>query len=195
MASDTMPRRKAPRNDLTAEYVRSILDYDPETGVLTWKERSDVRKRNWNTRYAGKIAGTTIGNGRGQIRIHKRGYYSYRLAYLIQTGEWPPDVIDHRDSNADDRWKNLRPATQLQNMQNTKMRSHNTSGAMGVCWDKRRGKWLARVGKFHVGRFDRIEDAVAARIEAAKAIKGEFTHRDDLSRTFVAAAKRPGTGA
>ena len=43
-------------SDLTADYVRSILDYDKETGIFVWRYRSD-KALNWNARYAGKEAG------------------------------------------------------------------------------------------------------------------------------------------
>lgn len=47
---------------------------------------------------------------------------------------------------------------------------NNKSGYKGVCWDKCRNKWCADIriqGKrFRLGRFDNIEDAVRARIEA-----------------------------
>ena len=45
---------------LTAEIARQLLDYDPETGELTWKPRgshwfaSESAFKSWNTKYAGK---------------------------------------------------------------------------------------------------------------------------------------------
>ena len=48
----------------------------------------------------------------------------------------------------------------------------NTSGVVGVSWDKSRDKWFAEIivqGKRHfLGRFDTLEDAKVARDEAKK---------------------------
>ena len=98
--------------NLTAEYVRSILDYDPETGEFRWKHRANVPKRI-NKRYVGKIAGTSIyPYGRRKIVIDDKPYRSSRLAWLMQTGVWPSYEIDHKDNDpSNDRWDNLRPAT------------------------------------------------------------------------------------
>ncbi len=49
---------------ITAEELRSIIEYNPESGVLTWRARprehfqSERICKIWNTKYAGKIAGT-----------------------------------------------------------------------------------------------------------------------------------------
>ncbi len=50
--------------ELTQETVRELLDYDPDTGLLTWKER-DVKwfknehaSKVWNAKYANKEAFT-----------------------------------------------------------------------------------------------------------------------------------------
>lgn len=48
--------------------------------------------------------------------------------------------------------------------------STNTSGVTGVSWDKSRNKCLAQIvfqgKKYHLGRFDKKEDAVEARKKA-----------------------------
>ncbi len=59
-----------------------------------------------------------------------------------------------------------------------KIRKNNTSGIKGVCWDKRRNKWLAQIRfqghNYHLGRYTKIEDAAEARKEAEKNIFGDF---------------------
>lgn len=60
----------------------------------------------------------------------------------------------------------------------SKIRSTNTSGTTGVYFDKSRGKWSAEImfkkKKYHLGRYDKKEDAVKARKEAETRIFGEF---------------------
>lgn len=95
------------------------------------------------------------------------------------TGEWPQVEIDHRDGDpSNNRWLNLRPATHQQNLCNTRLRSDNTTGAKGVVFDKRNGRYRARIylNKRHVslGGYDTLEQASAVYAEAARKHFGEF---------------------
>lgn len=164
---------------LTATYLRSVLDYDAETGVFRWKWRADLS--DWdNKRIAGEIAGGSHDkNGRVRIEIMGRAYYAHRLAWLYMTGEWPEGLIDHRDTDAgNNRWENLRPATRSQNTANSKARLGSRSGLKGVSWRKREKKWVARImkdGKSQsLGYFDKPEDAHAVYAMAAAETFGEF---------------------
>jgi len=166
------------RNDLTAEYVREILDYDPVTGVFKWKWRDDVRKRD-NSRYAGKAAGSVQPDGYVKITINKRLYRAHRLAWLFVYGEWPQKDLDHRDGDrANNRIANLRPATSQENNRNVGLRADNTTGIKGVYWRTDRGKFRAEIrtdGKhLHLGSFDTLAEAIAARIAAEIEYFGPF---------------------
>jgi hypothetical protein len=157
-------------NDLTADYVRSILDYDPETGVFKWKWREDVGSR-WNTRYAGKAAGCVQRVGYVLISINDRLYKAHRLAWLFVYGEWPPEQIDHIDCDKlNNRIANLRLATMQENQRNVGLQKNNTTGIKGVCWHKRDRKFQAEIkvgGKrLHLGTFDTLAEAIAARTTA-----------------------------
>lgn len=169
----------AKREAITAEYVRAILHYNPETGVFTWRERAGMRPQ-WNARYAGKSSGNLSKKDKcWRIDIDDVAYLAHRLAWLYVTGEWPKDKIDHRDTNAsNNRFKNLREATQAENACNTRRRSDNTSGLKSVGWHKQCSKWRARITKdgkeFHLGLFNNIEEAAAAYANAASEIHGEF---------------------
>jgi hypothetical protein len=97
---------------LTAERLRELLDYDPETGIMTWQ----VDHRNAP---AGSIAGTTTWERYVRIWINGRSYVRSRLAWLYTHGHWPAYQVDHINRNAgDDRLCNLREATQSQNTAN-----------------------------------------------------------------------------
>lgn len=87
-------------------------------------------------------------------------------------------LADHINLNGlDNRRLNLRPATHKQNLENTRLHRHNTSGFKGVSWVNKSSKWQATIkhnGKhIYLGVFDKIEDAVTARKAAEDKY---FTH-------------------
>jgi hypothetical protein len=161
---------------LTAARARELLEYSPESGVLKWK----VGPSN-------KIAaGTPIGskNASGYVRfmIDERSYMGHRVAWLLQTGEWPEKQVDHINGvRADNRWSNLRAATGTQNNANSRVYRNNTSGFKGVCWDRAKQKWRAYIqvgGKVkRLGLHVSKEDAASAYGTAAEKYFGEFARR------------------
>lgn len=164
---------KGARDDLTAEYVRSILDYEPETGVLRWRVTLSRRV------VAGKIAGWKRPDGRICLGIGDHDYRAHRLIWLMQTGHWPPQEIDHIDLDpSNNRWLNLRLATPSQNQANRPLRRNSRSGYTGVCFDNKKKEWIAYINKRHIGRFKCFDDAVACRAEAEKAIHREFAYQN-----------------
>ena len=157
----------AQANELTVEYLRSILNYDPETGIFTWKISNSSRAK------VGAVAGSLDGNGYLRLRLQSRLYQAHRLAWFYMCGEWPKLNIDHINRNpSDNRLVNLRDVTQKQNLQNAGKRSDNTSGHPGVSWYKQRSKWRARIKhnqkNIHLGYFSTLEEAIAARKAAER---------------------------
>jgi hypothetical protein len=73
----------------------------------------------------------------------------------------------------DNRRANLRIVTHVQNIANIGVRRHNSSGFIGVCFDRRRQKWMAYARRF-VGYFETPEEAALARDAAARTLAGEF---------------------
>lgn len=153
----------AAADSLTAARLREVLHYDPKTGVFTW-----LVTRGAVT--AGDVAGSANSNLYLRIAVDGRKYQAHRLAWLYMRGEWPPHQIDHRDTDKlNNRWKNIRPATNRQNGQNKrKAQANNKSGFLGV---RRRGnKYGAAIednGKeLWLGTFEAPEPAHAAYLEA-----------------------------
>jgi hypothetical protein len=154
------------------EYLLQRLIYDPEQGKLFWKT-SD--RNGW----VGKQAGWLMNNGYVMLDIDGRAYLAHRIAWYIHTGEDPIyDEIDHVDKNKENfKINNLRKATHSENMINVPTRKDNTSGHKGVNFNKRLGKWSARIQKdskrMFLGYFDSIDDAIEA-YRSAASIHGNF---------------------
>jgi hypothetical protein len=175
-------RTRAPtKTNLSAEFVRSILDYDPESGVFTWKYREDARSQ-WNGSFVGKEAGWINNLGYRRIAINGSSYLAHRLAWLIVTGEWPQFEIDHEDGDAaNNKFSNLREATHRENGRNAKLNSRNISGVAGVYWNKQCQKWCAQIRvdrkQLHLGLFDSFDEAVTVRQLAELEFFGGFRRK------------------
>lgn len=154
---------------ITQQQLKEILNYDPETGLFTWL--TDSSKGGFK---AGRITNCVDAYGYGQINIKGHVYKSHRLAWLYMTGEFPDGQIDHINHQRNDNiWVNLRVVNNAINHRNRPMQHNNTSGFVGVSFDKKVNKFLAYIhiskGKRkNLGYFKEFEDAKAARIEANK---------------------------
>lgn len=162
------------------DYLRKRLRYEPETGKLFWLDYEGM-PNSWRTKWAGKEA-LACDNGAGYLygHIDHVKFRAHRVAYAIHYGEWPDNPIDHINGvRNDNRISNLRAVAQQENQKNMSMRRDNTSGVTGVSWHKRRNGWRVaiKVNKRlkHIGYFDTIEEATAARKEAS--VKYGYTER------------------
>lgn len=180
----------AANTDITAELVRKLLDYDPETGVLTWKARTPdmfasnryPRERNcaiWNTRYAGKRTGCLGPDGYVYVGINNRARLAHRVIWCLVYGEWPPFEVDHHNlKKSDNRLENLRSATHAENKKNVAKSKKSTTGFKGVTYNKQNGKYQAQIktnGKYTFLKYhDTPEEAHRAYCEAAARLHGEF---------------------
>lgn len=157
---------------MTPEYLKSILNYDPETGVFTWlhDHRGPVR--------AGDVAGRTKPNGYISVKIAQQEFYAHRLAYLYMTGTFPEHEVDHINRNrADNRWVNLRSASAANNKANTPVRRTSAVGLKGVSLHKKSGKWRARIQTDTIGYYETPEFAHAAYVKEAAKRFGEFASK------------------
>ena len=156
------------------ERLRECLDYDPDTGVFTWRGGVECH----GTRIAGTRAGNKSFTGYWRLRIDRKEYDAHRVAWFYVHGYWPR-MLDHINGVRDDnRMANLREATGTDNRANTKRPKSNTSGVKGVTWNKSAGKWQAAIAcqrkHFFLGVFDDIKDAEEAYAKAARDKFGKF---------------------
>ncbi|WP_223553388.1 HNH endonuclease signature motif containing protein [Pseudomonas sp. BF-R-01] len=152
-------------SELTQDQANDALHYDPETGIFTRKIQTCGRVK------VGDVAGYVRDDGYRMIRVRVRQYLAHRLAWLMVTGKFPENQIDHiNGSRGDNRWCNLRAVTNTENDRNRAVRRDSASGVMGVRRHNRADGWVARItvsGKImNLGFFKNIEDATAARKSA-----------------------------
>lgn len=168
-------------SNITQQDLQKLLSYDAQTGDLIWRHRprkmfsegyngGETSWKTWNSRYAGRLA-SNVGSG-GYVRVNIMGkrYLAHRLIWMMVHGEWPQEV-DHINGNrTDNRLCNLRAVDRQENMRNVARRSDNSSGFTGVSYAKRENRYLAYITIDKVmrviGRFNTIEEAVAARAKA-----------------------------
>lgn len=136
---------------LTAERLRELLDYDPETGVFT--QRADYTGRRASRWKPGRQAGCVSSQtGYLTLRLDKKLYQAHRVAWLHVHGEWPMHDIDHINGDKlDNRIANLRDVPNRINRENMRRaRADSSTGILGVQFDARRGLYFARIR--HSGR-------------------------------------------
>lgn len=159
---------------ITHERLLQVIDYDPDTGIFTWRAAPSA------TRRAGEVAGCINKHLKCiLIGIDNHRYYGHHIAWFYVHGEWPEDEIDHRNSDRlDNRILNLRQADRSQNLANRRcgrLRG-NAAGYKGV--EKHRHRWAARIRMYGVrkflGDFDTPEEAHAAYCKTAAEMHGEF---------------------
>lgn len=184
------------KKEIPVQHLKNCVSYDAETGQLQWKKRPLHHFKNagcmqrWNSRYAGKEAGTTYTPTRSsdykrvKIVVGNRPVMAHQIAWMLTHGCIPDGMfVDHIDGDAtNNAIKNLRLVTHSENHRNRRIQSNNSSGVPGV--RMYRGKWCARVkinGKEkHLGSFQSKEAAIEARKRYA--IEHGFTERHHTDR-------------
>lgn len=149
--------------NFTQEELKQKLDYNPETGVFTWKINAGRGLKR------GDIAGGIANTGYHRIHVLGHRHLSHRLAWFYVYGKWPKYHIDHINGNIlDNRIANLRDVAVRTNSQNRK--EHRTGKLPGTSFEKSRNKWVAAAqinGKTrYLGRFSSEIEAHQAYINA-----------------------------
>ena len=122
----------------------------------------------------------SMGSWHAAVRGHlvyaaqgRRALLMHRVIFGLVKGD--KKEVDHDDRNGLNNQKdNLKVTNSSGNKKNLPKPRTNTSGVVGVRWFKPGNKWRAEIqvnGKSrHIGYFDRIEDAAAARLEVARSL-------------------------
>lgn len=177
--------KKAPLPD--QDYLEEIFIFDFDRGVLIWKER-DGAPDVWNRSWAGKISGSKSKDGYINVGVNGKLYRAHRLIWKLIYG-YDPNFIDHINGDvSDNRLQNLRDVSHQENHKNRNVYKTNTSGVTGVIFNKRLGKWSARIGVdgkyIHLGVFSDFELAKQARLDAESHYGFHKNHgRDRIGKT------------
>lgn len=108
--------------------------------------------------------------------------YMHRILCPTQNGL----VVDHINGDGlDNRKSNLRAVSASINRLSSRIPKNNTTGFKGIIYDKRRGKWYARIHttingvakRLYLGSFYSPQEAHAAHLAFIKEHYGDFFYR------------------
>lgn len=87
---------------ITQERLKELVNYDPETGIFTWKMK---RKKS----RIGDVAGGLDNHGYIRLGLDWKMYPAHRLAFLYMTGTMPTKFVRYLNGDKTDvRWANLK---------------------------------------------------------------------------------------
>lgn len=160
-----------------------LFTFDSDSGSLVWKERdfeatkntetkrgsAESKTKRWNSRYAGKIAGTKRASGSRfyiTVEVNTKPMMAHRIIWMMNHGDIPEgfevDHIDHDGTN--NRLENLRLVDRSGNMKN-RSKQTNKSGVHGVHWYESNQCWVAQCqsgGVRHRELYKSFDDACEA---------------------------------
>lgn len=160
---------------ITQNKLKQIFSYNKDTGEL-------IRIWSHHKRFIGKRAGCITPKGYRLVSIGTKTYWEHRLIWLYVTGEFPK-TIDHKNGVKDDnKWENLRNASNIQNGYNRGKTSLNTSGYKGVYFHKPKNKWRAIIKvntkRLYLGSFNCPTAAHFAYCQSAKKNHKQFARTE-----------------
>lgn len=153
------------KNNIKIEQDYAIISINYKSNIIETKvdieDIEKIKELKWHVNKNHK-------NGRFDVYAFERNNFANRKyialsRYLMNcTGNIEVDHINH--NTLDNRKQNLRICTKFKNQQN---KTNNTSGYIGIVWDKSRNKWKATVEykckRYNLGRFETKEEAIIAR--------------------------------
>ena len=164
------------KQTLSQDQLKQVLIYEPLTGLF----RSKICKSKTG---ALKVVGFVNWKGYILVSVGKRQYRAHRLAWLYMTGQWPAEQVDHENTvKADNRWSNLRLASNRFNQENQVKapRSNKSCGVLGVTRLPRellsfQSQIKSKGKNYFLGRYDSAKEAHQAYVEAKRKLHAGCT--------------------
>ena len=161
------------------EEFRVIKDFEnyevSNFGNIRNNKTGKVLKPGINTNGYYKVSLCSDGNIYQKL-VHKL------IAESFIANPYNKQCVDHiNNDRLNNNVNNLRWASYQENSMNSKLNSNNTSKYKGICYSKLFNRWNAYItinGKMkNLGYFDKIEDAINARVKKAKEVYGEYINK------------------
>ena len=175
MTHEITTNQAGKRPDVTREMVLERFDYDPLTGLFTWKR--SIAKGS-----VGRVAGSVCKiHGHRHLSFHGCKFKAHRVAWLVMHGCWPDHEIDHINGNPDDnRIANLRDVTQRTNTENIqRAKKSNKSTRLLGAYPHASGRFTAKImvnrKGIHLGQFDTAQEAHQAYLNAKRELHSGST--------------------
>jgi hypothetical protein len=160
--------------EITQAQLRELFTYRQD-GCL-------ISNKNSTRRKIGDVVGSLHGDNYLTVSINSKNILLHRVIYFYHYGHCP-EFLDHINGNfKDNRIENLRPATRSQNMMNRRLAKNNTSGIIGVTWEKSTNSWIAKINingkRTKLGKFTDLFSAACVRKSAEQKHYGEFLRKN-----------------
>jgi len=151
--------------DESQKMLKERISYNAKTGVVIWKAQKDM------CNIGNPILGEDS-HGYKIINIDGKCYKLHRIIWLYETGEFP-NIVDHIDHNRNNNiFTNLLNGSKQDNEKNKTKQINNSSGYNGIYivqrkyGEKYKAQITVNMKNIHLGCFDLIDDAIAARKDA-----------------------------
>ena len=159
-------------NEMSIDLLRSLYNCDFDAGKITHKHGKRGAQNGANV-------GSVSNDGYRRVTYAGKSFAAHRVVWAMYYGEWPLDVLDHKDGNRDNNSiGNLRIANPGLNAANRKKHRNSAARLKGVSWHKKCKKWQSQVkcgnNSYYLGLFKTEEEANLAYARKATELFGDF---------------------
>lgn len=158
--------------------IKLFFTYNSRTGVF-----KRIAKLSWkgNIIQCDPFEPQSTSHGYKTVNIFRTPIQVHRLIFLYMTGKFPKNDVDHINGDRlDNRWRNLREVTRIENLHNVGLRRDNSTGHQGISKRSDTGRYHAYINvngkRYNLGYFKNITDAISARKTALKEHKFHSNH-------------------